>query len=113
MAHYAFLDENNLVTEVVAGIDETESIEGLDPETWYGNFRGQTCKRTSYNGNIRKNYAGIGYTYDKERDAFIPPKPYDSWVLNEETCIWGPPTEYPNDGLQYVWNEDNIVWKPA
>jgi hypothetical protein len=64
MAHYAFLDNNNIVTEVIVGIDETELIEGLDPETWYGNFRGQTCKRTSYNNNIRNNYAGIGYTYD-------------------------------------------------
>jgi hypothetical protein len=65
MAHYAFLDENNIVTEVIVGIHETETIEGLDTETWYGNFRGQTCKRTSYNNNIRFNYAGIGYTYDE------------------------------------------------
>jgi len=75
MAHYAFLDNNNIVTEVIAGIDETETIEGLDTETWYGNFRGQVCKRTSYNGNIRYNYAGIGYTYDADNDAFITPKP--------------------------------------
>lgn len=75
MAHYAFLNENNMVTEVITGIDETELIEGLDPETWYGNFRGQTCKRTSYNGNIRYNYAGIGYTYDADADAFIAPRP--------------------------------------
>ena len=75
MAHYAFLDENNLVTEVIVGIDETELIEGLDPETWYGNFRGQVCKRTSYNNNIRYNYAGIGYTYDPDGDAFISPRP--------------------------------------
>ena len=75
MAHYAFLNENNIVTEVIVGIDETELIEGLDPEIWYGNFRGQTCKRTSYNGNIRKNFAGIGYTYDEELDAFIAPTP--------------------------------------
>jgi hypothetical protein len=75
MAHYAFLDDNLIVTEVIAGIDETELIEGLDPETWYGNFRGQTCKRTSYNGKIRYNYAGIGYTYDAEADAFIAPRP--------------------------------------
>lgn len=73
MAHYAFLDDNNIVTEVIVGIDENELIEGLDPETWYGNFRGQTCKRTSYNGNIRYNYAGIGYTYDPIDDAFIAP----------------------------------------
>jgi hypothetical protein len=76
MAHYAFLDENNVVTEVITGIDETELIEGLDTETWYGNFRGQTCKRTSYNGNIRGVYAGIGYTYDADLDEFVaPPSP--------------------------------------
>lgn len=75
MAHYAFLNEDNLVTEVIVGIDETELIEGLDPETWYANFRGQTCKRTSYNGKIRSNYAGIGYTYDAIDDAFIAPMP--------------------------------------
>ena len=75
MAHYAFLDETNTVTEVITGIDETELIEGLDPETWYGNYRGQVCKRTSYNGNIRYNYAGIGFTYDVDGDAFIAPRP--------------------------------------
>jgi hypothetical protein len=75
MAHYAFLDDNNVVTEVITGIDETELIEGLDPETWYGNFRGQTCKRTSYNGNYRGRYAGIGYIYDAELDEFIAPSP--------------------------------------
>jgi hypothetical protein len=75
MAHYAFLDNNNVVTEVIVGIDETELIEGLEPEIWYGNFRGQTCKRTSYNGNIRFNFAGIGYTYDPIHDAFIAPMP--------------------------------------
>ena len=73
MAHYAFLDDSNIVTEVIVGIDETELIEGLDTETWYGNYRGATCKRTSYNGNIRYNYAGIGYTYDSVDDAFIAP----------------------------------------
>jgi hypothetical protein len=75
MAHYAFLNENNVVTEVITGIDETQLIEGQDPEIWYGNFRGQTCKRTSYNGNIRYNYAGIGFTYDADADAFIAPRP--------------------------------------
>jgi hypothetical protein len=75
MAHYAFLNELNKVTEVIVGIDETELIEGLDPETWYGNYRNQTCKRTSYNGNIRYNYAGIGFTYDADADAFIAPRP--------------------------------------
>jgi hypothetical protein len=90
MAHYAFLDSNNIVTEVIVGIDETQLIEGLDTETWYKNFRGQTCKRTSYNGNIRKNYAGIGYTYDSTRDAFIPPKAncHPEETLDETTCRW-------------------------
>lgn len=73
MAHYAFLDENNIVTEVIPGIDETELIEGLDPETWYGNFRGQVCKRTSYNGNIRGRYAGIGMIYNPVADEFTTP----------------------------------------
>lgn len=89
MAHYAFLDDNYIVTEVIVGIDETELIEGKDPEAWYEDFRKQVCKRTSYNGNIRKNFAGIGYTYDPDRDAFIAPKPQEGeWVLNEETCRW-------------------------
>ena len=94
MAHYAFLDENNTVTEVIVGIDETELIEGLAPETWYGNFRGQTCKRTSYNAatnGFRKNYAGIGFEYDSYRDAFIAPKPTchpEKVLFNEELCTW-------------------------
>lgn len=93
MAHYAFLDENNIVTEVITGIDETELIEGLDTETWYANFRGQACKRTSYNGNYRKNYAGIGMSFDAERDAFISPKPDNAIGLDEETCRWVVPDE--------------------
>jgi hypothetical protein len=113
MAHYAFLDSDNIVTEVITGIDETELIEGLDPETWYGNFRGQVCKRTSYNGNYRKNYAGRGYTYDAERDAFIPPKPFDSWLLDEETCQWQAPVSYPTDGFTYYWNETDTDWALA
>lgn len=88
MAHYAFLDENSIVTEVIVGIDETELIEGKSPEVWYGEFRGQKCVRTSYNANIRKNYAGIGFTYDEVRDAFIPPKPSEECVLDETTCRW-------------------------
>ncbi len=110
MAHYAFLDENNVVTEVITGIDETETIEGLDTETWYGNFRGQVCKRTSYNGNIRKNYAGIGYTYDETRDAFIPPKPYPSWTLDED-AKWQAPTPYPSGDGIYNWVEDDLNWQ--
>jgi hypothetical protein len=98
MAHYAFLDSNNIVTEVINGIDETETIEGLDPETWYGNFRGQTCKRTSYHGNIRYNYAGIGYSYDATRDAFIAPKPDNAIGFDEETCRWITPVkEFSNE----------------
>ena len=98
MAYYAFLDDNNYVTEVIAGIDETQLIEGQDTETWYGNFRGQVCKRTSYNGNYRKNYACIGYTYDETRDAFIAPEPNDQIGFDEETCQWiVPPTESSNE----------------
>ena len=93
MAHYAFLNENNIVTEVITGVDETELIEGLDTETWYGNYRNQVCKRTSYNGKIRKNYAAIGYTYDAVRDAFSPPKPDNSIGFDEETCLWIVPDE--------------------
>ena len=111
MAHYAFLDKNNIVTEVIVGIDETELIDGKDPETWYGEFRNQRCVRTSYNGNIRKNYAGIGFSYDEARDAFIPPKPFDSWTLNEDTCLWESPTPYPEDGGVYAWNEDGQIWE--
>ena len=98
MAHYAFLDKNNIVTEVIVGIDETELIEGLDPETWYGNFRGQVCKRTSYNGNIRFNYAGIGFTYDETRDAFVPPEPEGNLGLDETTCQWIMPVK-DRDGI--------------
>jgi hypothetical protein len=86
MAHYAFLDDSNIVTEVIVGIDETELIEGKSPEDWYGEFRGQKCVRTSYNGNIRYNYAGIGYRYDSVDDAFIAPMPecgHDELLLNQ------------------------------
>jgi hypothetical protein len=113
MAHYAFLDENNKVIEVIVGIDETELIEGLDPETWYGNFRNQVCKRTSYNGKIRKHYAAIGYTYDFDLDAFIPPKPFGSWILDDTTCNWVAPVAYPTDGFTYVWNENKGEWELA
>ncbi len=91
MAHYAFLDENNIVTEVITGKDENELLDGLTPEEWYANFRGQQCVRTSYNANIRYNYAGIGYTYDPISDAFIAPMPecgHDELELNETTFRW-------------------------
>jgi len=110
MAHYAFLDADSVVTEVITGINETELIEGLLPETWYGNFRGQVCKRTSYNNNIRKNYAGIGYTYDTARDAFIAPKPFASWVLDEATCRWEAPMPIPYEGVMYIWDEATVSW---
>ena len=113
MAHYAFLDDNNIVTEVIVGIDETELIEGKDPETWYAEFRGQTCKRTSYNGNYRKNYAGIGFTFDSERDAFIAPQPFDKWILDETTCQWVAPIKYPTDGFTYLWNDNTGDWELA
>ena len=119
MAHYAFLDEQYVVTEVIVGRDESN----FDWEQHYGNFRGQLCKRTSYNtlGNVhkeggtpfRKNYAGIGYTYDPMRDAFIPPRPFASWVLNETTCLWEPPIPMPNDAttVPYSWNEPLQQWQ--
>ena len=110
MAHYAFLDSNNVVTQVIVGIDETELIEGLEPETWYGNFRNQTCVRTSYNGNIRKQYAGIGYTYNADLDIFIAPQPYPSWIL-DSNHDWQPPTPMPVvEGKRYAWFEPNRAW---
>lgn len=114
MAHYAFLDENNIVTEVITGRNEDEVVDGIfDWEEYYGNQRGVRCVRTSYNGNIRKNYAGIGYTYDEARDAFIPPQPFASWVLDEETCLWAAPVPYPEDDtVMYQWNEELVDWEP-
>ena len=109
MAYYAFLDSNNVVTEVIAGIDETELIEGLTPEEWYGNFRGQVCKRTSYNNNIRKQYAGIGFSYDAVADVFIRPQPFASWSL-DANYDWQAPIDYPADGKDYSWDETNQAW---
>ena len=123
MAHYAFLDEHNIVTEVIVGKDESN----FDWETKYGMFRGQACKRTSYNtrGGVhytdgqpsedqskafRKNYAGIGFTYDPQRDAFIPIKPFNSWILNEQSCLWEAPVPHPDDDGLYEWNEDSLSW---
>jgi hypothetical protein len=109
MAHYAFIDNNNIVTEVIVGKDEDELIEGLSPEEWYGNFRGQTCVRTSYNNNIRKQYAGVGYTYNETADVFIAPKPFASWSI-DENYDWQAPIDYPADGKHYSWDEANQVW---
>lgn len=112
MAHYAFLDNDNIVTQVIVGRDEWEVVEGIsDWEAYYGNLHGQRCVRTSYNANIRKNYAGIGFTYDEDRDAFIPPKPFASWVLDEETCRWEAPIPYPGDETTYYgWDEELGDW---
>ena len=108
MAHYAFLDQNNVVTEVIAGKDETDTTH--DWEQYYGAIRNQVCKRTSYHGNIRKNYASIGYTYDSIRDAFISPQPYPSWTLNEDTCLWNAPVAMPTEGGPFTWNEEARAW---
>ena len=110
MAHYAFLDENNIVTEVIVGIDETETIEGLDTETWYGNFRGQTCKRTSYNNRIRKQYAGVGYKYNADANVFITPQPYPSWSLNNN-FDWQAPVQKPEG--HWSWDEEIGNWVEA
>jgi hypothetical protein len=111
MAHYAYIDkETNLVIAVIVGKDETELIDGLDTETYYAQGTPYIVKRTSYNGKIRKNYAGNFFTYDAQRDAFIAPKPFNSWVLNEDTCRWQAPTPRPLNDKNYVWDEDTLNW---
>lgn len=110
MAHYAFINDESIVTEVIVGVDETQLIDGLTPEEWYGQFRHQKCLRTSYNNNIRVRFAGIGYRYDSVRDAFIAPQPYLSWVFNENTLDWVAPIPYPIDGKTYVWDEAIQNW---
>lgn len=107
MAHYAFLDENNIVTEVIVGKDENELLDGLTPEVWYSNFRGQTCVRTSYNSNIRKQYATIGSFYDSVADVFIKPQPFPSWSL-DNNHDWQPPIPRPVG--DYDWNEETQSW---
>lgn len=112
MAHFAKLDGNNIVTQVIVVHDwdapsEAGGIEFLTQ--WSGGY--SNWKQTSYNGNIRKNYAGVGYTYDSERDAFIPPKPYPSWILDEATCRWFAPTPCPVDLINPQWDEDTLTWK--
>ena len=122
MAHYAFLNDDNIVTEVIVGRDENEVVDGItDWEAYYGELRSQRCVRTSYNTHrgvhdsggtpFRKNYAGINFTYDESRDAFIPPQPFPSWVLNEDTCFWDAPVAYPDDGLLYNWDEVSQSWQ--
>lgn len=117
MAHFAKLDDNNVVLEVHvvanAALDAAnEEASGIVFLTeWSGGY--STWKQTSYNGTFRKNYAGIGYIYDEDRDAFIPPKPYPSWILNETNCIWESPIPYPTDGKDYSWNETTLNWEIA
>ena len=120
MAHYAFINEFNTVVKVITGVDENDTStlpEGFDSwEAWYQNYKGLTCKRTSYNTvrnthtnggtPFRGNYAGKGYTYDSDNDVFIPPKPFGSWNLNESTWSWESPLDYPDDGQEYIWNEN-------
>lgn len=115
MAHFAEIDENNVVLRVVV-VDnkDTSDANGIEKEhigaAHLEKMLGGTWKQTSYNSTFRKNYAGMGYTYDQERDAFIAPKPYPSWVLAENTCHWESPVPIPNDGQMYVWDEDNMQW---
>lgn len=116
MAHFAKLDSNNIVTQVVV-VDNSVLLkaDGTESELKGKQFLNSllgtaTWKQTSYNGTIRKNYAGVGYKYDSTRDAFIPPKPFNSWILNETTCLWEPPIEHPTDGNLYNWDEDNQKW---
>jgi hypothetical protein len=108
MAHYAWLDENNIVVNVTVGVDETELIDGLDTETFYSQATGYNIKRTSYNGNMRKQYAGIGYFYDPVVDIFIAPQPYASWSL-DQNFDWQAPTTKP-EGL-CTWDEENLMWQ--
>jgi len=121
MAHYAFLDDDNIVTEVIVGRDEDEVVDGItDWEAYYGELRSQRCLRTSYNTYggqhnnggtpFRKNYASIDFVYDEVRDAFIPPQPFPSWLFNEETCLWDAPVAIPLDDKLYTWDEDTVSW---
>lgn len=116
MAHFAKLDDNNNVLEVHCVNNDELMVDGTESEakgiefltSWSGGYT--NWKQTSYNGNFRKHYAGIGYTYDAMRDAFIPPKPFDSWVLNESTYLWEAPVPRPDDGNRYYWDEQNLSW---
>ena len=110
MAHYAYIDSDSIVVAVIVGRDEAELIDGLNTETYYAQGTPYTVKRTSFHGNIRKNPAGIGYTYDTARDAFIAPQPFASWVLDEATCRWGAPVAMPSEGGPWTWDEDTESW---
>jgi hypothetical protein len=109
MAHYAYLDENNIVVDVIVGKDETELINGLHPEIYYALGTPYTVKRTSYNGRIRKQYCGIGFSYNAEADVFVAPQPFASWSL-DDNYDWQAPVAYPTDGKMYQWNESKRRW---
>jgi hypothetical protein len=117
MAYFAKLDENNIVLEVHSVHNNELLVNGVEVEAkgvaflvmWSGGY--PFWKQTSYNGKFRKLFAGIGYTYDPSRDAFIPPKPYNSWTLNEDTCLWQPPVAQPDDGNMYEWDEESLSWR--
>lgn len=114
MAHFAELGEDNIVLRVIVVNNEELMVDGEESEAKGAQFcrdlLGGVWKQTSYNGNFRKNYAGTGYTYDSGRDAFIPPKPFNSWVLNEETCLWEAPVPRPSGDAMYVWDEGTTSW---
>jgi hypothetical protein len=112
MAHFAKLKVGNIVEKVAVVSNDIATTEQAGVE-FLQNLYGDRAvwKQTSYNNNIRKNFAGIGYTYDESRDAFIPQKPFDSWTLNETTCLWEAPVAYPTDGQNYTWNETNQTWE--
>lgn len=116
MAHFAQLDENNVVTQVIVVANDELLLDGVESETrgviFCKSLFGEDTKwvQTSYNATIRKNYAGIGFTYNKDLDAFIAPQPYASWTLNEKTAQWEAPTPYPTDGKVYYWSEDDLTW---
>jgi len=121
MAHYAILNENNIVITVITGRDENEIVDGIsDWEKFYSIETGKTVKRTSFNtyGNkhklnkapFRKNFATLGGVYDEKNDAFYGQKPFPSWQLDPETFLWNPPIDIPNDGEEYSWNEDSLSW---
>lgn len=116
MAHFAQLNESNIVIQVIVVHNNELMQDGVEKEAkgvafCQSLFGANTqWKQTSYNGNMRKNYAGIGFTYDAGRDAFIPPQPYPSWLLDEATCNWNAPVAYPTDGKQYRWNEPTVSW---
>ena len=115
MAHFAEIDSNNTVLRViVVSNTDTEDANGVEQESigaaFCENLLGGTWKQTSYNGNMRKNYAGIGFTYQADIDAFVPQQPYPSWTLNQDTAQWEAPVPYPNDGKRYSWDEDTLSW---